>query len=170
VSAAPVEDDSSFELKLRPQRLNEFIGQTKVKGQLAVAIEAARSRGEGHGSRAALRPRGLGKTTLANSSPMNSGCIFSRRPLHAADQGDLTAIITNMQDKQVLFIDEIHRLQPCSRNALFALEDYSRHHYGQGPRRTHTLEVKPFTSWAATSQRTARAEINPCPVDAPPRT
>src|SRR3954462_14231613 len=66
VSAAPVEDDSSFELKLRPQRLGEFIGQKKVKEQLSVAIEAARSRGEAMDHVLLYGPPGLGKTTLAN--------------------------------------------------------------------------------------------------------
>jgi len=116
VSAAPVEDDSSFELKLRPQRLGEFIGQTKVKENLAVAIEAAKSRGEAI---------------------------------------DLTAIITNMQEKQVLFIDEIHRLQPVLEELLYsALEDYKLDIIiGQGPSaRTHTLEVKPFTFVGATTR------------------
>ena len=112
VSAAPVEDDSSFELKLRPQRLKEFIGQNKVKENLAVAIEAAKSRGEAMDHVLLYGPPGLGKTTLANIIANELGVHFqpTAAPLLQI-KGDLTAIITNMQDKQVLFIDEIHRLQ-----------------------------------------------------------
>jgi Holliday junction DNA helicase RuvB len=121
VSAAPVEDDSSFELKLRPQRLAEFIGQKKVKDNLAVAIEAARSRGEAMDHVLLYGPPGLGKTTLANIIANELGVHFqpTAAPLLQI-KGDLTAIITNMQDKQVLFIDEIHRLQPMLEELLYS--------------------------------------------------
>jgi Holliday junction DNA helicase RuvB len=156
VSAAPVEDDSSFELKLRPQRLAEFIGQKKVKNNLAVAIEAARSRGEAMDHVLLYGPPGLGKTTLANIIANELGVHFqpTAAPLLQI-KGDLTAIITNMQDKQVLFIDEIHRLQPVLEELLYsALEDYKLDIIiGQGPSaRTHTLEVKPFTFVGATTR------------------
>jgi Holliday junction DNA helicase RuvB len=156
VSAAPVEDDSSFELKLRPQKLNEFIGQAKVKENLAVAIEAARSRGEAMDHVLLYGPPGLGKTTLANIIANELGVHFqpTAAPLLQI-KGDLTAIITNMQDKQVLFIDEIHRLQPVLEELLYsALEDYKLDIIiGQGPSaRTHTLEVKPFTFVGATTR------------------
>src|SRR6267378_2773201 len=78
VSAAPVEDDSSFELKLRPQRLGEFIGQTKVKENLAGAIEAARSRGEAMDHVLLYGPPGLGKTTLANIIANELGVYFQQ--------------------------------------------------------------------------------------------
>ena len=156
VSAAPVEDDSSFELKLRPQRLVEFIGQKKVKENLAVAIEAARSRGEAMDHVLLYGPPGLGKTTLANIIANELGVHFqpTAAPLLQI-KGDLTAIITNMQDKQVLFIDEIHRLQPVLEELLYsALEDYKLDIIiGQGPSaRTHTMEVKPFTFVGATTR------------------
>jgi len=156
VSAAPVEDDSSFELKLRPQRLAEFIGQKKVKENLAVAIEAARSRGEAMDHVLLYGPPGLGKTTLANIIANELGVHFqpTAAPLLQI-KGDLTAIVTNMQDKQVLFIDEIHRLQPVLEELLYsALEDYKLDIIiGQGPSaRTHTLEVKPFTFVGATTR------------------
>ena len=156
VSAAAVEDDSSFELKLRPQRLAEFIGQSKVKENLAVAIEAARSRGEAMDHVLLYGPPGLGKTTLANIIANELGVHFqpTAAPLLQI-KGDLTAIITNMQDKQVLFIDEIHRLQPVLEELLYsALEDYKLDIIiGQGPSaRTHTLEVKPFTFVGATTR------------------
>ena len=154
--SAPVEDDSSFELKLRPQRLGEFIGQNKIKENLAVAIEAARSRGEAMDHVLLYGPPGLGKTTLANIIANELGVHFqpTAAPLLQI-KGDLTAIITNMQDKQVLFIDEIHRLQPVLEELLYsALEDYKLDIIiGQGPSaRTHTLEVKPFTFVGATTR------------------
>ncbi len=156
VSAAPVEDDSSFELKLRPQRLNEFIGQTKIKENLAVAIEAARSRGEAMDHVLLYGPPGLGKTTLANIIANELGVYFQQTAAPLLQiKGDLTAIITNMQDKQVLFIDEIHRLQPVLEELLYsALEDYKLDIIiGQGPSaRTHTLAVKPFTFVGATTR------------------
>jgi Holliday junction DNA helicase RuvB len=143
VSAAPVEDDSSFELKLRPQRLGEFIGQAKVKENLAVAIEAARSRGEAMDHVLLYGPPGLGKTTLANIIANELGVHFqpTAAPLLQI-KGDLTAIVTNLQDKQVLFIDELHRLQPVLEELLYsALEDYKLDIIiGQGPSaRTHIV-------------------------------
>ncbi len=156
VSGAPVEDDSSFELKLRPQRLGEFIGQNKVKENLAVAIEAARSRGEALDHVLLYGPPGLGKTTLANIIANELGVHFqpTAAPLLQI-KGDLTAIITNLQEKQVLFVDEIHRLQPVLEELLYsALEDYKLDIIiGQGPAaRTHTLAVKPFTFVGATTR------------------
>ena len=156
VSAAPAEDDSSFELKLRPQQLNEFIGQTRVKEQLAVAIEAARSRGEAMDHVLLYGPPGLGKTTLANIIANELGVIFQQTsgPILQI-KGDLTAILTNLQDKQVLFIDEVHRLQPALEEILYsALEDYKLDiMIGQGPSaRTHNMDVKPFTFVGATTR------------------
>jgi Holliday junction DNA helicase RuvB len=156
VSAAPVEDDSTFELKLRPQKLNEFIGQQKVKENLAVAIEAARSRGEALDHVLLYGPPGLGKTTLANIIANELGVYFqpTAAPLLQI-KGDLTAILTNIRQKQVLFVDEVHRLQPALEEILYpALEDYKLDiMIGQGPAaRTHTLEVKPFTFIGATTR------------------
>ena len=156
VSAAPVEDDSSFELKLRPQRLAEFIGQAKVKENLAVAIEAARSRGEAMDHVLLYGPPGLGKTTLANIIANELGVAFQQTSGPTLQiKGDLTAILTNLQNKQVLFIDEVHRLQPALEEILYsALEDYKLDIIiGQGPSaRTHTMEVKPFTFVGATTR------------------
>src|SRR5262244_531964 len=156
VSAAPVEDDSSFELKLRPQRLNEFIGQAKVKENLAVAIEAARSRGEAMDHVLLYGPPGLGKTTLANIVANELGVAFQQTSGPTLQiKGDLTAILTNLREKQVLFIDEVHRLQPTLEELLYsALEDYKLDILiGQGPAaRTHTMDVKPFTFVGATTR------------------
>jgi Holliday junction DNA helicase RuvB len=156
VSAAPVEDDSSFELKLRPQRLNEFIGQDKVKENLAVAIEAARSRGEALDHILLYGPPGLGKTTLAAIIANELAVAFQQTSGPTLQiKGDLTAILTNLRDRQVLFIDEVHRLQPALEEILYsALEDYKLDiMIGQGPSaRTHTMDVKPFTFIGATTR------------------
>jgi holliday junction DNA helicase RuvB len=156
VSAAPVEDDSSFELNLRPQRLGEFIGQAKIKENLAVAIEAARSRGEAMDHVLLYGPPGLGKTTLANIIANELGVHFqpTAAPLLQI-KGDLTAILTNIGDKQVLFVDEVHRLQPTLEEILYpALEDCKLDIIiGQGPAaRTHTLDIRPFTFIGATTR------------------
>ncbi len=156
VSAAAVEDDSSFELKLRPQRLVEFIGQPKVKENLAVAIEAAKSRGDALDHVLLYGPPGLGKTTLASIVANELGVYFqsTAAPLLQI-KGDLTAILTNIRDKQVLFIDEVHRLQPALEEIMYpALEDYKLDIIiGQGPAaRTHTLDIKPFTFIGATTR------------------
>ena len=156
MSAAPVEDDSSFELKLRPQRLTEFIGQPKVKENLAVAIEATRSRGEALDHVLLYGPPGLGKTTLATIIANELAAPFQQTSGPTLQiKGDLTAILTNVRDRQVLFIDEVHRLQPALEEILYsALEDYKLDIIiGQGPAaRTHTMDVKPFTFIGATTR------------------
>lgn len=156
VSAVPVEDDASFELKLRPKLLREFIGQKRVKDNLSVAIEAARSRGEALDHVLLYGPPGLGKTTLATIIANEMGVPFSQTAGPAIQiKGDLTAILTNVSDKQVLFVDEVHRLQPALEEILYsALEDYKLDIIiGQGPSaRTHTIDVKPFTFVAATTR------------------
>jgi Holliday junction DNA helicase RuvB len=156
VSAVPVDDDSSFELKLRPQRLREFIGQNKVKDNLEVAIQAARARGEPLDHVLVYGPPGLGKTTLANIIANEMDAAFQQTSGPTLQiKGDLTAILTNLREKQVLFIDEVHRLQPALEELLYsALEDYKLDIIiGQGPSaRTHTIEVRPFTFIGATTR------------------
>src|SRR5512140_2986972 len=149
VSAQVVEDDESFELKLRPKRLREFIGQNKVKENLSVAIEAAKSRGEALDHVLLYGPPGLGKTTLATIIANEMGVAYQQSAGPAIQiKGDLTAILTNLRNKQVLFLDEVHRLQPALEEILYsALEDYKLDIIiGQGPSaRTHTIDVSPFT-------------------------
>jgi Holliday junction DNA helicase RuvB len=156
VSATRGEEDSSFELKLRPNRLNEFIGQTKAKEQLAIALEAAKSRGEALDHVLLFGPPGLGKTTLATIIANELDVGFQQTSGPALQiQGDLTAILTNLRERQVLFLDEIHRLQPVLEEKLYtALEDYKLDIIiGQGPAaRTHVMDIKPFTFVAATTR------------------
>jgi Holliday junction DNA helicase RuvB len=156
VSAIQAEEDASVELKLRPHLLREFIGQKKVKENLAVAIEAARSRNEALDHVLLYGPPGLGKTTLASIIANEMGVPFQQTAGPAIQiKGDLTAILTNLVDKQVLFFDEVHRLQPALEEILYsALEDYKLDIIiGQGPSaRTHTIEVRPFTFIAATTR------------------
>jgi len=156
VSAAPVDDDASFELKLRPQRLREFIGQDKVKNNLEIAIQAAKSRGEALDHVLLYGPPGLGKTTLANIIANELGAAFQQTSGPTLQiKGDLTAVLTNLRERQVLFIDEVHRMQPVLEELLYsALEDYKLDIIiGQGPSaRTHTIEVRPFTFIGATTR------------------
>src|SRR6201991_1448277 len=156
VSAARAEDENSFELKLRPRRLQEFIGQQKAKELLAIALEAAKNRGEALDHVLLFGPPGLGKTTLASiiANEMDVGFQQTSGPALQI-QGDLTAILTNVREKQVLFLDEIHRMQPVLEEKLYtALEDYKLDIIiGQGPAaRTHVMEIKPFTFVAATTR------------------
>lgn len=156
VSAGATDEDSAFELKLRPKKLSEFIGQSKAKEQLAIALEAAKSRGEALDHVLLFGPPGLGKTTLATiiANELEVGFQQTSGPaLQIA--GDLTAILTNLREKQVLFLDEIHRLQPVLEEKLYtALEDYKLDiMIGQGPAaRTHVMELRPFTFVAATTR------------------
>jgi holliday junction DNA helicase RuvB len=157
VSAAPLGDDSSFELKLRPQRLAEFIGQKKVKENLAVAIEAARSRGEAMDHVLLYGPPGLGKTTLATIIAEELEVAFT--PTSApvlAKKLDLTGILSNIRSHQVFFIDEIHRLMPDVEEMLYsALEDFRVDILvGTGPgARTHSLPLPKFTAIGATTRQ-----------------
>src|SRR5258708_1173693 len=153
VSAVRAGEEDSFELKLRPRRLGEFIGQAKGKEQLGIALEAAKSRGEALDHVLLFGPPGLGKTTLATiiANEMDVGFQQTSGPTLQI-QGDLTAILTNLREKQVLFLDEIHRMQPVLEEKLYtALEDYKLDIIiGQRPAaRTHVMEIRPSTFVAA---------------------
>ncbi|MFN7923946.1 MAG: Holliday junction branch migration DNA helicase RuvB [Bryobacteraceae bacterium] len=157
VSAAPVEDDKQFEAALRPSRLADFTGQPKVKEILAIAIEAAKRRGEALDHVLLHGPPGLGKTTLASivaqelevAFDQTSGPILQKKL-------DLTGILSNIRDRQVFFIDEVHRLMPDVEEMLYsALEDYRVDIViGAGPgARTHSLPIPRFTCVAATTRQ-----------------
>ena len=156
ISGSRREDDDAFELKLRPHYLQEFIGQERAKEQLAIALEAAKTRGEALDHVLLFGPPGLGKTTLATIIANELGVGYQQTSGPALQiQGDLTAILTNLRERQVLFLDEIHRLQPVLEEKLYtALEDYKLDiMIGQGPAaRTHVMELKPFTFVAATTR------------------
>jgi len=156
VNAAAVDDDAQFELKLRPHLLSEFIGQTKAKQQLRIALEAAKARGEALDHVLLFGPPGLGKTTLASIIANELNVAFQQTSGPALTiPGDLTAILSNIKDKQVLFLDEVHRLQPVLQEKLYtALEDYRLDiMIGSGPSaRTFELDIKPFTFIAATTR------------------
>lgn len=156
ISPGLAEEDSDVELKLRPRWLKEFIGQEKAKEQLHIALEAAKSRGEALDHVMLFGPPGLGKTTLASIIANELDVAFQQTSGPALQiQGDLTAILTNLRERQVLFLDEIHRLQPVLEEKMYtALEDYKLDIIiGQGPAaRTHVMEIKPFTFVAATTR------------------
>jgi Holliday junction DNA helicase RuvB len=156
VSGQPLEGESEFELSLRPRLLKEFIGQQKVKEQLSIAIEAAKSRAESLDHVLIYGPPGLGKTTLAGIIANELGVRF--RPTSGPMiqiKGDLTAILTNLQAHDVLFIDEIHRLQPQLEEVLYpAMEDYKLDIIiGQGPTaRSISMALPTFTLVGATTR------------------
>ena len=146
VSAGVGEDDHRSNLSSSAP-LQEFIGQQKVKENLDIAIQAARSRGEALDHVLLYGPPGLGKTTLATIIANELGVPFQQTSGPTLQiKGDLTAVLTNIRNKQALFIDEVHRLQPTLEELLYsALEDYKLDIIiGQGPAaRTHTLDVAP---------------------------
>ena len=156
ISATRAGEEDGFELKLRPRWLGEFIGQSRAKEQLAIALEAAKSRGEALDHVLLSGPPGLGKTTLASIIANELDVGFQQTSGSAIQiQGDMTAILTNLRERQVLFLDEIHRLQPVLEEKLYtALEDLKLDIIiGQGPSaRTHVMEIRPFTFVAATTR------------------
>jgi Holliday junction DNA helicase RuvB len=157
VSAAARDDERQWEASLRPRRLADFTGQPKLKENLAIAIEAAKRRGEALDHVLLYGPPGLGKTTLATiianeletSFQQTSGPILQKKL-------DLTGILTTITERQVFFIDEIHRLMPDLEEILYsAIEDFHVDIViGQGPgARTHKMPLKRFTAVGATTRQ-----------------
>jgi Holliday junction DNA helicase RuvB len=156
VAPALREDEDEFDRSLRPRRLEEFVGQERVKAQLEVALTAAITRGEALDHVLLVGPPGLGKTSLAYIVREELGVGIRTVAGPAVDRkGDLAAILTSLEDRDVLFIDEIHRLNPAVEEILYpALEDYRLDIViGQGPAaRTLTLDLPPFTLVGATTR------------------
>lgn len=157
VSPAAQEDERQFEATLRPRRLDDFTGQSKLKENLAIAIEAARQRGEAMDHVLLYGPPGLGKTTLATiiSNELSVGFEQTSGPI-VQKKLDLTGILSNIRARQVFFIDEIHRLMPDVEEMLYAaLEDFRVDILiGSGPgARTHSLPIPKFTAIGATTRQ-----------------
>jgi Holliday junction DNA helicase RuvB len=157
VSAAPLDDDAQFEAGLRPRRLEDFTGQIKLKENLAIAIDAARRRGEAMDHVLLYGPPGLGKTTLAAIIAEELGVEFEQTSGPILQKKlDLTGILSNIRARQVFFIDEIHRLMPDVEEMLYsAIEDFRVDILvGAGPgARTHSLGIPRFTAIGATTRQ-----------------
>ena len=156
VSGAALEDDARLDASVRPKTLSEYIGQKKVKENIAIAVEAARSRGEALDHVLLYGPPGLGKTTLAQiiANELAVTIKTSAGPL-LERKGDLTAILTSLEKKEVFFLDEIHRLQPAVEEVLYpAMEDFRVDLViGQGPgARIHPFHLNHFTLIGATTR------------------
>ncbi len=157
VSASAQEEELQFEASLRPRKLSDFTGQTKLKENLAIAIEAARRRGDAMDHVLLYGPPGLGKTTLAAiiSEELGVGFEQTSGPI-LQKKLDLTGILSQIRARQVFFIDEIHRLLPDVEEMLYAaLEDFRIDILvGAGPgARTHSLPVPRFTAIGATTRQ-----------------
>jgi Holliday junction DNA helicase RuvB len=156
VNASRVEDDQQYEAGLRPRTLADYIGQERVRENLEVSIAAARQRQEALDHVLLFGPPGLGKTTLAYVIGNEMGVpVRSTSGPVLERPGDLAAILTNLQAREVLFIDEIHRMSPAIEEILYpALEDFELDIViGQGPgARSVKIPLQPFTLIGATTR------------------
>ena len=148
--------EEAFERSLRPRELSEYIGQEKIRDQLGIFIEAARKRGEALDHVLLFGPPGLGKTTLSHILAHELGVNLRQTSGPVLERpGDLAALLTNLEPRDVLFIDEIHRLSPIVEEILYpALEDFQIDiMIGEGPAaRSVKLDLPPFTLVGATTR------------------
>src|SRR5438874_1967841 len=156
ITAARVDEDAQYEAGLRPRAIDEYIGQDKVRENLKVSIAAARQRGEALDHVLVYGPPGLGKTTLAYviANELRTPIRATSGPV-LEKPGDLAAILTNLTEREVLFIDEIHRMSPVIEEILYpALEDYELDiMIGQGPSaRSVKIPLQKFTLIGATTR------------------
>ena len=150
------EEDAQYEAGLRPRTLDDYIGQERVREQLHVSIEAAKQRGEALDHVLLYGPPGLGKTTLASVIANELGMPIRATAGPVIEKpGDLAAMLTNLQEREVLFIDEVHRMSPVIEEILYpAMEDYELDiMIGQGPSaRSVKVPVQRFTLIGATTR------------------
>jgi Holliday junction DNA helicase RuvB len=157
ISGAAMDSDRQYETALRPSRLADFTGQARLKENLSIAIQAAKQRGEALDHVLLYGPPGLGKTTLANLIAGELEVAFDQTAAPIIQKKlDLTGVLTNLRDKQVFFIDEIHRLLPDVEEILYsALEDFRVDiMIGTGAgARTHSMDINRFTAVGATTRQ-----------------
>jgi Holliday junction DNA helicase RuvB len=156
INASRLDDDAQYESGLRPRTLGDYIGQERVRANLEVSITAARQRGEALDHVLLYGPPGLGKTTLAYviGNELNAPVRATSGPV-LEKPGDLAAILTNLKAREVLFIDEVHRMSPTIEEILYpAMEDFELDILiGQGPgARSVKVPLQPFTLIGATTR------------------
>jgi len=156
ISGTAAADEEAVERAIRPRRLEEYVGQLPVKTQLEIFIRAAGQRGEALDHVLIFGPPGLGKTTLAHIIAAELGVNLRQTSGPVLERpGDLAALLTNLQARDVLFVDEIHRLTPVVEEVLYpAMEDYQLDiMIGEGPAaRSIRLSLPPFTLVGATTR------------------
>ncbi|HEV7631527.1 MAG TPA: Holliday junction branch migration DNA helicase RuvB [Steroidobacteraceae bacterium] len=156
VAGGAVQEEDAQDRAIRPRRLDDYVGQESVKAQLNIFVSAARTRGEALDHVLIFGPPGLGKTTLAHIIAAEMGVNLRQTSGPVLERpGDLAAILTKLQPRDLLFIDEIHRLSPIVEEVLYpAMEDYQLDILiGEGPAaRSIKLSVPPFTLVGATTR------------------